>query len=248
MTENDDALHAARVILGGHRLSLSSQELFSRLEANPRVSRRELHDARRLFDLMQLGKAVEAAQGAIDVRSRELALLCLARQLAPYFIDRSPGWFRFLIAMGSQRSESPFRLDIVRRAHSTAAQTKDALSRSTHTRQAVQDMLIAGSILSRVEAGLAHSVEVSIQAAIEAAINDGDIATEEEAARRAFHRFRRYCRSLTKGGDTYRLLRYSGPIERFRERWVAVPEIGQGTSRAFSPRSDSTGIPLPARF
>lgn len=226
-----DALHAARAVLGGRSLNLTTDEIFSRLKDNPRISSKEIREARRVLDAMQIGIAVEAVEKAADRKARFLALLRLARTLGLHLKDRRPGWFRFLLAFGGQRGESMFQLSVIRRPHSSVAQPGHALKRGTQTRLAVNDMLVAGAILSRIEAATASGDTMHLQAAIEAAINDGDITTEEEAARKAFQRFRKSCAQLTGGGDTYRLERYAGPVEDYRGRWVALPDIGSGLSR-----------------
>lgn len=228
---DSDAAHAARAVLGGRPLNLTTDEVFARLKADPRISIQEIREARRLFDAMQIGIAVEAVEKAADRTARLLALLRLARTLGLHLKDRRPGWFSFLLAFGSQQGESMFRLSVIRRPHSSAAQPRYALNRATQTRRTLSDMLVAGAILSRIEAATAGGKAIPVQAAIEAAINEGDIATEEEAARGAFQRFRKSCAQLTDGGDTYRLERYVGPIEKHRNRWIALPEIGSGLSR-----------------
>jgi hypothetical protein len=226
-----DALHTARAALGGRPINLTTDEVFALLGSDFRISARELLEARRAFDAMQIGIAVEAVEKAADRQARLSALLRLARALSPHLKDRLPGWFRFLLAFGGQRGESRFQLSVVRRPHSESAQPRRALHRATQTGQAVDDMLVAGAILSRIEAATVSSVAMPLQAAIEAAINDGDIATEEGTARKAFQRFRKACAQLTGGGDTYRLERYAGPVENYRGRWVALPDIGNGLSR-----------------
>lgn len=231
MMGDPDALHGARAVLGGRPLNLTTDEVFALLAGNPRISSKEIREARRVFDAMQIGVAVEGVEKAADRKERFLALLRLARTLGLHLRDRRSGWFRFLLAFGGQRGESMFQLSVIRRPHSGGAQPGHALNRATQTRQAVSDMLVAGAILSRIEAATASGVAISLHAAIEAAINDGDITTEEEAARKAFHRFRKSCVQLTGGGDTYRLERYVGPVENHRDRWVALPDIGNGLSR-----------------
>lgn len=226
-----DALHAARAALGGRSLDLTTDEIFARLKDNPRISSQEIREARRILDAMQIGIAVEAVEKAADSKARFLALLRLARTLGLHLKDQRPGWLHFLFALGGQRGESMFQLSVTRRPHSGSAQPGHALNRATQTRQAVSDMLVTGAILSRIEAATASGFAMSLQAAIEAAINDGDITTEEEAARKSFQRFRKSCAQLTGGGDTYRLERYAGPVENYRGRWMALPDIGIGLPR-----------------
>ncbi len=108
MIDDDDAIHAARAILGGERINLSSEEVFAILARNPRISSKEKHEAKRMFDAMQIGVAVEAVERADGRRERLSALLRLARVLAPHLKDRRPGWFRFMSRLGSQRGESMF--------------------------------------------------------------------------------------------------------------------------------------------
>lgn len=235
-----DALHAARAVIGGRPLNLTTDEVFARLNDCPAISPKDTREARRIFDAIQLGIAVEAVEKAADRKARLSALLHLARALCVHLKDRRPGWFRFLLAFGGQQGDSTFRLSVTRRPHSSAAQPRYALNRVTQTRRALSDMLVAGSILSRIEVATADGKAMPVQAAIEAAINEGDIATEEEAARGAFQRFRKSCAQLTDGGDTYRLERYVGPIERHKGRWVALPEIGSELSRL---PSDKGGRP-----
>lgn len=226
MTGDPDALHAARAVLGGRPLNLTTDEVFALLADNPRISSKEIREARRILDAMQIGVAVEAVEKAADRKERFLALLRLARTLRLHLKDRQSGWFRFLLAFGGQRGESMFQLSVIRRPHSGSAQPGHALNRATQTRQAVSDMLVAGAILSRIEAASASGDRMPLQAAIEAAISDGEITTEEEAARKAFQRFRKSCAQLTGGGDTYRLERYVGPFENYRGCWIALPDVG----------------------
>lgn len=226
-----DASHGARALLGGRPLNITTDEIFARLKDDPQISPQGMHEARRILDAMQIGFAVEAVENAADRKAKLSALLRLARTVGFHLKDRRPGWFHFLLAFGSQRGESMFKLSIIRRPYSGGAQPRHALNRATQTRQAVSDMLVAGAILSRIKAATVGGVAMSLQAAIEAAINDGDIATEEEAARKAFQRFRKSCAQLTSGGDTYRLERYTGPVELYRGRWIALPDIGIGLPR-----------------
>lgn len=229
--DDQDALHAARAALGGRSLNLTTEDVFALVGTGFRIPARELLEAHRIFDAMQIGNAVEAIEKAADRRTKLSALLHLARALSRHVKDRLPGWFRFLVALGGHRGESMFRLSISRRPHSATAQPLHSLDRATQTRQAVNDMLVAGAILSRIEAATVSGGTMSVQSAIEASINDGDIETEEEAARKAFQRFRKSCAQLTGGSDTYRLERYAGAIESFRGRWVALPAIGIELSR-----------------
>ena len=232
MTNDHDAQRAARTVLGGRSSNLTTNEVFALLGGDPRISSKEIHEARRIFDATRIGAAVEAVEKAADRQAKLSALLRLARALSPHLKDRLPGWFRFLLAWGGQRGESMFQYSVIRRPQSGSAQPRHARDRTTHTRQAVRDMVVAGAILSRIEAATVSGVAVmSLKAATEAAINDGDIDTDEEAARKAFQRFRKFCAQLTGGSNTYRLERYTGPIEIFRDRWVALPDIGIGLPR-----------------
>lgn len=228
MTDDHDALHTARAVLGGRPLNLATDEIFSVLENSRRISSNGGREAQRTLDAMRIGVAVEAVKTATDRRGKFMALLRLARALRPYLRDGLPGWFRFMLAFGSERGESTFRLSLDRRLHSGSAKPRAALNLITQSRRAVGDMLVAGAILTRIEAKAAGGAAMSIEDAIEAAILDGDVSTGEEAARKAFQRFRKHCAKLPGGGDTYRLERYAGPIEKYQGRWVALPvaEIG----------------------
>lgn len=228
---DDDAPHAARVVLGGRRLNLTTDEVFARLKDDPRISSKEIRAARRLFDAMRIGTAVEAVQSSVDRRTRLAALLRLARTLSPRVKDRLPGWLRFVLELGGQRGASMFRLSYERRPHSSTAQPRAALDRATQTGRALNNMVVAGAVLRRIEAAKANGRNLTLKAAIEAAINEGEIATDEEAARAAWRGFRRDCEKLTQASGTYRLEKYAGPIAKFRGRWVALPDIGIGLSQ-----------------
>lgn len=231
MTDDHEVSQVARIVLGGAPLNVTTDEIFARLEVDPRISTSGMLGARRTFDAMQIGIAVEALEKADDRGAKLSAMLRLARALRRHLRDRRPGWFRFLMAFGSRRGEGLFQLIVSRRPHSTSAQPKPALKRTTQSRQAISDMLIAGAILRLIETATARGDRMSIEGAIAAAINDEDILTQEEAARLAFQRFRKSCAQLTGGGDTYRLKRYAGPIKEYRGRWVALPDSGAGVSR-----------------
>jgi len=238
--ESEDALHAARAILGGQPLNISTDPLFSLLDARG-FSIRGLRDARRALDAMQIGIAAEAAKESTHAR-KIVPLLHLARAIGPHLADRRPGWFRFLLALTTEKGESMFQLSFAQRPRSDAAQPRAVLDRATRTRQAVNAGLIAGSILSRIEAAKAKGKTLTVKAAIAKAINDEEITTEEEAALNTWHSFRKDCEKLTQGRGTYRLARYAGPIERCQGRWVALPDIGTGLpqlppSKGGRPRS-----------
>lgn len=231
MTSDDDAPHGARAVLGGRRLNLSTAEVFSRLNGLPRISSKELRTAQREFDAMRIGIAVEAVERAVDRQTRLAALLSLARTLGPHLKDRLPGWFRFILEWGSQRGESMFRLSCERRPHSSTAQPRAVLDRATQTVRALNNMVVAGAILRRIETAKGNGRNLTLRAAIEAAIIEGDIATDEEAARAAWRGFRRDCDKLTQASGTYRLEKYAGPITKYHGRWVALPDTGMGVSK-----------------
>lgn len=228
---DDDAPDTARVVLGGRRLNLTTDEIFAKLAGDPRIPSKTIRAARRVFDAMRIGIAVEGVEKAADRQVRLSALLRLARTLRPYLNDRLPGWFRFILELGSQRGESLFRLSYERRPHSSTAQPKAVLDRATQTGRALNNMVVACAILRRIEAAKANGRNLTLQAAIEAAINDGDIATNEEAARAAWRGFRRDCEKLTQASGTYRLEKYAGPIAKYRGCWVALPDTGIGLSQ-----------------
>lgn len=225
-----DALHAARALLGGRPLNISTETLFARVGADPRISSADLRNAKRVFDAAQIGQAVEAIERT-GTSDRAAVLLRLARAVRPYLANREPGWFRFLLMLGSQPGESMFHLSYVRRPRSKTSQPETALHRATHTRRALSSMAVAGAILQRIEAAKGDGRHLTVKAAIEASINSGDIATDEEAALKAWHGFRSDCEELTQGQGTYRLERYSGLIEKYRGFWVALPDTGAGLSR-----------------
>ena len=228
--DDHDPLHAARTVLGGTPFNLAPDKVFALLKGNPQISSNEIHAARRVFDATRIGIAVEAVEKAADKQVKLSALLRLARALSPHLKDRLPGWFRFLVVLGGQQGESMFRLSYARRPQSSKAQPKDARARTRDARRSAGDMIVAGAILSRIEAAKINGHILTVQDAIEEAINCGDISTDEEAARKAFHRFRKFCVQLT-GGDTYRLKRYAGSIEKYQGCWVALPDAGIGLSR-----------------
>lgn len=236
MTDDQEALRAARTALGGRPLDLATDEIFARLDADQRFFSQGIFDARRTFYALQIGIAVEALQKANEKDAKLVAMLRLARTLRRHLIDRRPGWFRFLIAFGRDKGESAFQIAITRRAHSSSAQPVRALQQVTRSGRAMTDMLIAGAILSRIEDAAVRDVVMSIEAAIGAAINDEEILTQEGAAQLAFQRFRKYCAELTGGGDTYRLQRYAGSIKKYQGRWVALPDTGAGVSHLPSPK------------
>jgi len=222
-----DALHAGRAVLGGRSINLTPETLFGLLKGCSLYPASEVREARRKFDALQIGVAVDALKNATPGGRKLAALLRLARTVRPHFADREPGWFKFLVALGSQRDENEFQLSYSRRAQSDSARPKAVRDRSRRTQQAVSDNAVAGAILSRIEAAAANGIVLTIQSAIESAINDGDIEIQEDMARTAFQRFRRTCEEL-EGTDTYELRRYVGPLEKFRGRWVAIPKVASG--------------------
>jgi hypothetical protein len=222
-----DALHAGRAVLGGRRIDLTPDKLFGLLEGSGLYPAGDVREARRKFDALKIGVAVEVLKNATPGGERLSALLRLARAVRPHFTDRQPGWFRFLLTLGSQHDENEFQLSYCRRAQSDSARPKAARDRARRTQQAVRDNVVAGAILSRIEAAAAKGVSLTIQSAIESAINDDDIKIQEDMARAAFQRFRRACAEL-QGTDTYELRRYEGPLEKYRGCWVAIPKAGSG--------------------
>lgn len=230
MTDDDDALHAARIVSSPRRLNVTTDDLFAQIADDPQVPARDRYKARRVLDALQIGRAVEATKDIIPGEERAV-LVRLARAIRPHLATRRPGWFRFILELGSQPGESMFQLSYMRRPKSKKAQPEALIKRATRTRKAVSDNFIAGAILRRIEVATASGVSMTLLAAIEAAINAGEIKTDEEAARQAFQRFRRSCEQLTGGRDTYRLEQYAGPISKFQGSWVAVPDTGIKLSR-----------------
>jgi hypothetical protein len=230
VTDDHDAARAARSALGGRPLNIATSEIFARLGADLRSAPQELLEARRAFDAMKIGIAVEAVEKADDQNGKFRAMLRLARALHHHLSDRRPGWFRFLMVSGAHKGESLFQFAVIRRPHSSGTRPARSLKRATQSRRTMIDMLIAGAILHRIDTAKASGIMMSIHTAIGAAINDGDILTDEDAPRSAFQRFRKHCAELTGGGDTYRLQQYTGSIKKYQGRWVALPATGAGVS------------------
>ncbi|MDB5713031.1 MAG: hypothetical protein JWO15_428 [Sphingomonadales bacterium] len=222
-----DALQAGRAVSGGSGVNLTPEKLFRLLEGCGLYPASDVREARRKFDALQIGVAVGTLENAAPGAKRLAALLGLARAVRPHFADRQPGWFKFLLKLGSQRDENEFQLSYSRRAQSDSARPRAVRDRSRRTQQAVSDNAVAGAILSRIEAASAKNIVLTIQRAIESAINDGDIKIQEAMARTAFQRFRRTCGEL-EGADTYELRQYDGPLKKFRGRWLAIPRLGSG--------------------
>ena len=226
----DDANHAARAILGGRPLGISTDILFAALAADPRLSKRHVRDARYGFDALDLGSAVEALEAATPGKTRFMALLKLARTVRPHLASREPGWFSNLMKLGRHKGESAFQLSYSRRKRSGPSTPKAVIDRDNFTRQRLNQMLVAGAVLSRIEAAKVTCVHLTIEAALTDAIDAGDIETGDEAARKNWKSFRAYCRKMTQGANTYRLLKYFGSIEKYAGRWVALPDNGTGLS------------------
>lgn len=226
--EDHDPLHAARALLGGRPINITTDSIFAQLEADPRISISDMRQARRIFDALEVGMAVESLEKPTPDVARNAALFRLARAIRPH-LATEPGWFRFLLSLGKQQGDSPFRLSYPRRPQSGSAQPKSVLDRTTQTRRALNDMLVAGAILHRIEAAKARGEDLLVKEAIEAAINDEDIEVEEEAARLSWHRFCNDCAALTSGQKTYRLERYDGSISKYVGRWVALPDNGSSS-------------------
>lgn len=229
---NDDADHAARAVLAGRPTGLGTDDTFMSLTARG-FSPADLRSSMRGLHAAQILVAIEGIENAPDPAARFRALLRLARALSPYWRDRATGWFRFLVSLGSDKGESPFRLTVLRRPHSTKSQPSAALRRTTKGRQNISDMLNAGAILSRISLADAQGRTLTIQDAIEGAINEGEIETDEEAARKSFHRFRKLCERLS--GGAYLLQRYSGSNETYKGRWTAIPTNQAGSRPLPSP-------------
>lgn len=227
--DEDDAIHAARALLAGRPLKIPTEALLSRLKTEG-YAQRDLGDVSRALDAIRIGNAIEKLRGAAPGSEKRIVVLQLARSVRPYLTDRKPGWFRFLLTLGTPKSDVPFHLSYVRRLKSKAAQPKSALDRAVHLSRHLNDMLVAGSILSRMGANGKNDQRVKIVHAIGAAINAGEITTDEDAAQRAWHRFRKSC-----DHSTYRLEKYQGSIKAYRGRWVAFPASGTGLPTLPSP-------------
>lgn len=244
MTDDQTAYHAARAVLGGKPFKTTTNALFARLESNPRYSRRELREARRVFDAMEIGEAAEALLKADPTINRMAVALRLARVARRHLVDRRRGWFGFLLRLGAGRGDSMFQLSFARRPQSGAAQPKVNLDRTTRIGRTVNNSIVAGAILKRIENVRAKGQDLLVKSAIEAAINENEIKTEEEAARASWQEFRKYCRALTPEPGTYRLMIYDGSIERYKGRWVALPDVGPGcqplpSSKGGAPKKTS---------
>ncbi len=229
MIRDDDYLHGARALLGGRPLNIATDNLFEQRE-DQGYSARDLRIARRTFDALKIGIAVERVQRVENTR-RMTALLHLARLVRPQLSEHSPGWFRFLLTLGAERGENMFQLSFARRPQSDTAQPKAAIKRQRDTSRAINDMVVAGAILTRFETANAAGDALTVQAAIELAINGGEIQTGEGAARKAWHRFQGDCKKLTNGCGTYRLEKYTGSVGKYHNRWVALPDKGSGVSQ-----------------
>ena len=229
------ALHTAYALLAGRPLKITTESLFARLGVAG-FSQRDLDDVRRGFDSARIGNAAEKLDKAAPGRDKLIAALRLARAVRPCPTDRKPGWFRFLLTLGKSKSDTAFQLSYARRFKSSAAQPKFALDRAVQIPRHVSDMLVAGSILTRTKANGANGQPMKVVHAIGSAINAGEIATDEEAAQKAWHRFRKSCEKETGGRNTYRLEQYEGSIMAYRGRWVALPASGAGLPRLPSPK------------
>lgn len=237
---DDDARHAAQAILGGRARSIKPDALFAALRDSSRFPARDVCKAQQEFDALTIGSAVEAVEVAASTNDKRLALLKLARLVRPHLASGQPGWFRFLLALGSRQGESAFLLSYTRRPKSDAAMPKTAIARYVLTRRSMSGMLVAGSILSRIEAERAENRHLGIDAAIDEAISSGEIETGLEAARKSWQHFRKDCSELTQGADTYRLKHYDGSVDKYKGRWLALPDIGIGLPRL---PSDKGGRP-----
>jgi hypothetical protein len=219
---DDDHLHAARAILGGRGLSISTDELFKQL-STAGFDPRDLIKAQREFDLFNVQVAAARLASGLE-ESPRIALIRFARTVRKSGLAaQRPGWLHSWIDMGRAKGESVYRCDLQRRPASTSAQPASALSRASSTQKAISDALIAGAVLRRIEDENAGAQRVTLQAAIEDAINSEEIDVQEEAARRALQRFRAGCRQLKTSGR-FSLKRYDGSIKRLRGRWVAIPD------------------------
>lgn len=219
---DDDHLHAARAILGGRGLSISTDELFKQL-STAGFDPRDLIKARREFDQFNGQVAAARLTSGLEENPR-IAVIRFARAIRKSGLaGQRSGWLRPLIDMGKSKGESAYRCDLQRRPASTSAQPASALSRASSTQKAISDALIAGAVLRRIEDENAGAQRVTLQAAIEDAINSEEIDVQEEAARRALQRFRAGCRQLETSGR-FSLKRYDGSIMRLRGRWVAVAD------------------------
>jgi hypothetical protein len=176
---------------------------------------------------MQIGVAIEHIEKAPDPVGKRRAMLRLARALSPHLQDRSAGWFRFLVSLGSHKGKSRFRFAVLSRPHSSNSQPVAALNRTTQIQRNIDDGFSAGAILSRISDADSQGRILTVQDAIEDAINASEIGTEEQAARKAFQRFRHLCERIS--GGKYSLERYAGSIEVYVGRWTAIPDDRPGS-------------------
>lgn len=227
--DEEDAIHAARALLVGRRLEIQTEALLARLKAEG-YAQRDLGDVARALAAARIGNAIEKLRSAAPGREKRIIALQLARAIRPHLTDRKSGWLRFLFTLGAPKSDTLFHLSYVRRLKSTAAQPKSALDRAVFLSRHLNDMLVAGSILSRMRANGKNDQRMKIVHAIGAAINAGEITTDEDAAQRAWHRFRKSC-----DHSTYRLEKYRGSIKAYQGRWVAFPASGTGLPTLPSP-------------
>ena len=232
--DGNDALYAARAVFFGRPLKITTERLFAQLKTAG-YSQRDLSDAHRVFDSARIGDAIEKLDKAAPGREKFAATLRLARAVRSHLTDMEPGWLRFLFTLGRSTSDTAFHLSYVRRPKSRAAQPKYAIDRTADTRRHIHDMLVAGSILSRIEAAEKSGDAALISEAIGRAINDDEIKTDEGAALKAWHRFRKLCADETGQRNTYRLEQYAGSIAAYRGRWVALPASGDELARLPSP-------------